>query len=370
MNKPSPRLVQPQILEFKPYSPGLGIDEIKEKFELDNVVKMASNENPLGVSPIVQDVITANAALAFRYPAAGNPALTRAISSYLGIDPELVVCGNGSDEIIDLLIRMTAVPGRDNIAAFRPCFSIYELQSRLCNVEFRQADLNPDFSFNWEGLLSMVDSNTRLVFLTNPDNPSGFAVSGSEIQAFARCLPDDALLVVDEAYIDFADPVEKFSILRQALGSHRIVLLRTFSKMFGLAGLRLGYAVMPAFLADYYRRVRLPFSVNILAEKAGQAALEDTHFRDATRDLVIKARQSLSEGLSSLGCQVYPSQANFIMFKPPVSATEVFEKLLQKGVIIRPLKSYGLPDLLRVSIGTEKENALFLELLKAIVNEG
>jgi histidinol-phosphate aminotransferase len=367
MNPHSQGLVRPEVLEFKPYSPGLGIDEIRDRSGLSNIIKMASNENPLGVSPVVEEVLRDNAPLAFRYPSAGNPCLCRAIGGHLGVDPGRIVCGNGSDEIIDLLIRITAVPGRDNIVAFKPCFSIYKLQSRLCGLEFRQAPLQPDFSFDWDALLGLVDEHTRIVFLTNPDNPSGFAVSTGEIKVFASRLPLSCILVIDEAYIDFASPLEKFSSLGPALSSERITVLRTFSKMYGLAGLRLGYGVLPLFLADYLRRVRLPFSVNILAEKAGQAALKDRVFAEATLDLILRGRDYLAAELGALNCLVYPSQANFLMFNPPKPAQEVFEKLLGMGIIIRPLSSYGLPDLLRVSAGTDRENKALISALKVIL---
>lgn len=363
------KLIKPEVMEFKPYSPGLSIDEIKKKYKLDNVIKLASNENPLGTSPVVQEIIRKNAPLAFRYPAAGNPDLCRAIGQYLNIAPQGIVCGNGSDEIIDLLIRITAVPGRDNIVAFEPCFSIYKLQSRLCGIEFRQHALNSDFTFDWEGLLYLVDDNTRIVFITNPDNPSGHAVPFTELRSIAEKLPKSCLLVIDEAYIDFSSPIEKYSSQNLSLESENIVVLRTFSKMFALAGMRLGYGIMPHYLADYLKRVRLPFSVNILAEKAGMAALNDRIFKDTTLELIIDQRKFLSEELKKMDCDVYPSQANFIMFKPPSNAWDIFEQLLSKGIIIRPLKSYGLPELLRVSIGTAKENKALIKCLKTIMYE-
>ncbi|MFO7727197.1 MAG: aminotransferase class I/II-fold pyridoxal phosphate-dependent enzyme, partial [Desulfonatronovibrio sp.] len=202
MNNYPEEIIRPEVRRFSAYSPGLGIDEIKARYGLTSVIKMASNENPLGVSPVVQEVLRKNAALSFRYPAAGNPDLCRSLGSYLEVDSKRIVCGNGSDEIIDLLIRITAVPGGDNIVAFKPCFSIYKLQSSLCGVEFRQCPLGPDFSFDWAGLLDLVDDHTRIIFLTNPNNPSGNAVSWEEIKEFFSLLPDSAILVIDEAYID------------------------------------------------------------------------------------------------------------------------------------------------------------------------
>lgn len=369
MSKPFTRMLRPEVLDFSPYSPGLGIDEIKSRYHLENVIKMASNENPLGVSPVVREEIEKYAAYSFRYPSSGNPELRAALAEMHRTIPERIVCGNGSDEIIDLLIRILCVPGRNNIAAFSPCFSIYRLQAGLCGVEFRQTPLNRDFSFNFQGLLDLVDEQTRIVFITNPDNPSGYAAPWREIEKLASALPDTCMLVIDEAYMDFADPAPEFDSIPMCLASENIAVLRTFSKMYALAGLRLGYAVLPGLPADYLLRVRLPFSVNLLAEKAGMAALRDQVFRQTTRELILSARQNVTAGLQDLGCRVYPSQANFLMFRPVMDAGIVFEKLLSQGIIIRPLKSYGLPDLLRVSLGTPGENQHFLEALAKVFNE-
>ena len=367
MSEQLSRFIREEVKSFKPYSPGLGIDEIKHKYGLSRVIKMASNENPLGVSPVVQETIARNSGLVFRYPGANNPELCRAVADHLGLDPACIVCGNGSDELIDLLIRILAVPGRDNIVAFDPCFSIYRLQARLSGVEFRQAKLNPDFSFAWRELLNLVDDDTRVVFLTNPDNPSGYAAPASELNRFASDLPHGCCLVVDEAYIDFAVPRDRYSMLSFWKNDSNLVVLRTFSKMHALAGLRLGYALLPRVLADYMRRIRLPFSVNILAEKAGRAALEDNAFTRKTLSVITRGREFLSRELENLGCTVHPSQANFIMFEPPVNAGHIFQELLKRGVIIRPLDSYGFSHLLRVSIGTAEENDTFIQYMQEII---
>jgi histidinol-phosphate aminotransferase len=346
---------------------GRSIDEIKAAFKLTSVIKMASNENPLGTSPQVQDVICKNAALAFRYAQAGNPVLRRGIADHLGVPDECIVCGNGSDEIIDLLIRVTARPGIDNVVAFDPCFSMYKVQSRLCGVDFRQVPLNEDFSFPWDGLLRRVDEHTRLVFVTNPDNPSGYAVPAEEIRAFAEGLPQETILVVDEAYIDFAEPLETYSMLPLFDQTRNIVLLRTFSKMYGLAGLRLGYGIMPAHLADYLMRTRSPFSVNILAEKAGMAAMNDTSFVEATRQTVLQGRRQLAQGMEACGCEVYPSQANFLLVRPPMDPVVVCDTLLKRGIIIRSLGSYNLSAWFRVSVGSPEENTMFLQALAEVL---
>lgn len=359
--------VRPEVLDFKPYVPGLSIDEIRDRFGLADVVKLASNENPLGTSPVVQRTLKTKADLAFRYAQSGNPRLTRAIAAHHGVAPERVVAGNGSDEIIDLLIRVRATPGKHNIVAFRPCFSIYELQAKFCGLEFRQADLRPDFTFDWDAFLAATDENTAIAFVTTPDNPSGWCPPVSELEHVARTLPPSCLFVIDEAYMDFCGDEAAHSLLSRLDAFPNIAVLRTFSKSFGLAGLRLGYGILPERLADYLHRVRLPFSVNILAEEAGLAALEDTVFRSETLRVTAEGRAYIAEGLKALGCDVLPSWANFIMFRPPTDATDLFEALLRRGIIIRPLKSYGLPQHLRVSVGNADENRRFIEACKEIL---
>lgn len=363
----SPEDVRPEVLDFKPYVPGLSIDEIKDRYGLSDVIKLASNENPLGTSPVVQRVLHDRAGLAFRYAQSGNPRLISALAEHHAVAPERLVAGNGSDEIIDLLIRIRAVPGRHNVLAFRPCFSIYSLQTRLCGVELRQVDLLPDFRFDWDAFIAAADENTAIAFVTTPDNPSGWCPPVEELIRAAQALPPSCLFVIDEAYMDFCGNEAAHSLLPRLAEFPNVAILRTFSKSFGLAGLRLGYGILPERLADYMRRVRLPFSVNILAEEAGIAALGDTVFRSETLHVTAAGRAMLSRELTALGCKVLPSWANFIMFQPRVAAATLFEELLHRGIIIRPLKSYGLDDYLRVSIGNSHENAAFISACKELL---
>ncbi len=367
----SPFPIRPEVQAFTPYSPGLSIDEIREKYGLEFVVKMASNENPLGVSPLVKDAINQKAGLTFRYAQSGSPRLAASIAAHHGLSPAAIVAGNGSDELIDLIVRTCPTPGKNNVLACRPCFSLYGLQSRFCGVEFRQVDVREDFSFDWDGLLNAVDENTAVCFITTPDNPSGWCPPVGTVRDFAKKLPKTCLLVIDEAYMDFAGDEPAYSMLQDWKPDGNLAILRTFSKSYGLAGLRLGYGILPLALADCLRRVRPPFSINILAEEAGIAALADTAFRQATLSAVSRGREYLSSALAGLGCKVHPSRANFIMFGLPggcaKKAFEVFEELLAKGLIIRPLKSYGMPDLLRVSVGNDDENKMFVRLLSEAI---
>ena len=367
----SPDDVRPEVAAFEPYEPGLSIEEIQRRYSLERVVKMASNENPLGASPVVQAVLQDNVEYVYRSPQAGNPRLTAALAGRLGVEPARVFVGNGSDEVIDLLFRVRAVPGVHNAVAFRPCFGLYVTQARLAGVELRRARLAEDFSFDFDSLLERVDANTTLVFVTSPDNPSGRLAPVRDLIRVARALPPACLLVVDEAYIDFAG--EEHSLLKHLDEVPNVALLRTFSKVYGLAGLRVGYGILPPRLADYMWRVRLPFSVNVLAEQAAVAALEDDIFREITRRVVAEGRTVLSDGLRALGCTVLPSHANFLMFAPPVGGPDarvLHQTLLERGIIVRALGGYHLPDWLRVSVGMEEENRLFLAECADILRGG
>ncbi|MBU1230200.1 MAG: histidinol-phosphate transaminase [Proteobacteria bacterium] len=360
--------VRPEILGFTPYVPGLSIEEIKAKYGLSTVIKLASNENPLGASPVVQQAVARAAGQVFRYPQNHTPRLCAAIAKSMGVPAEQVVVGNGSDELIDLLLRVVARPGEDNVVCYEHSFSIYGLTARLCGVEYREVPRGGDFRLPLESLAEAVDHNTALIFVTSPDNPTGLAAKAEELMVLSGILPEGTLLVVDEAYMDFTWPPEEYSMMNELGALGNVVVLRTFSKAYGLAGLRLGYGVMPEWLAEHMRRARLPFTVNILAEEAGLAALEDDAFYSATLEAVFNGREQLLKRLPELGCQVWPSQANFVMFRPQRPAGVVCEELLKRGVIVRHLKSFGLPDNIRVNVGTGPENTAFLKALEEILN--
>ena len=362
--------IRPEVRDFSPYSPGLSIDEIKERYGLANVIKLASNENPLGTSPWVQQVLRSHADHIFRYAQSGCPKLVKRIAQFYGINESSIVIGNGSDEVIDLLIRVKARPGIDNIVAFDPCFSMYKVQSRLCGIEFRQTALNKDFTFDWQNYLNLVDEHTAIAFATTPDNPSGYCPPVEELIEIAKTLPEQCLFVVDEAYMDFTGNADAHSMLPKLQEFPNVAVLRTFSKSMGLAGIRLGFGAMHPELANYLCRVRPPFSVNILAEKAGIAAMDDDTFYQETMRVTFEGREFLNRELVALGCTVYPSHANFIMFEAPIDGAKLHDSLLQRGIIIRPLnKGYNLLRHLRVSIGTSQENRAFIKAFKAILDE-
>ncbi len=360
--------VRPEIEALTAYVPGLSIEDIRARYGCERIVKMASNENALGASPLVQERLRRHVGNVFRYPQGGNPRLVNALAQKHGVAPSCIAVSNGSDEIIDLLMRIRAVPGQDNIVCFQPCFGMYSVQAQICGLELRQTPLNDDFTMPFDALLSLVDAHTKLVFVTTPDNPSGFCPDAQDILRVAKALPEHCLLVIDEAYMDFTNEAQ-YSLLVQGHHLENIVFLRTFSKSYGLAGIRLGYAVMPQSLAQFLWRARMPFSVNILAEEAGLAALEDTVFYEQSLAMAQQGRAQLSQKLTELGCTVWPSHANFLMFAPPKGkeVPALFEALLHKGFIIRALKSYSLPHLCRITVGTEEENTTFIQAFAEVL---
>jgi histidinol-phosphate aminotransferase len=364
---PSQR-VRPEILDFTPYVPGLSEEEIKTRYGLEKVVKLASNENPIGPSPAVVEAVARAAAQVHRYPQNHSPRLCEAIGQAMGVAPERVVAGNGSDEIIDLLMRVVARPGQDNVLCYEHSFSMYGLTARLCGVDYREVPRGDNFRLPLESLAEAVDRNTAMVFVTSPDNPTGLAARAEELQVLSGVLPAGALLVVDEAYMDFTWPPEEYSMIGHAAELDNLVVLRTFSKAYGLAGQRLGYGVMPLWLAEHVRRARPPFTVNLLGEAAALAALGDDQHYSETLEVVFSGRELLQKRLAELGCEVWPSQANFVMFRPGKNAGEVCLELLKRGVIVRHLKSFGLPEHIRVNVGTRQETEFFLDTLKDVLH--
>lgn len=359
--------VRPEILDFKPYTPGLNIEQIQKRYGLDMVIKLASNENPLGASPVVQKVLGHKGASAFRYPLNHSPELVAALAETLGVSPEAVVAGNGSDEVIDLLFRVVAQPGKDNVVCYESCFSMYRMCAKLCSVEYREVPRLEGCGLPLRAMAEAADENTAMVIVTSPDNPTGLAVTCEQIADLAARLPEGTLLVIDGAYTEFAVPAQSYDPTSLAEQLDNVVVLRTFSKAYGLAGLRLGYGVMPVWLAEYVRRARIPFTVNLLAEAAGIAALQDTVFFEETLRTVFEGREYLQGELGRLGCEVMESQANFLMFKPAAEASMVHESLLQRGIIVRPLASFGLPEWIRVNVGTDGENQAFIGALEEVL---
>jgi histidinol-phosphate aminotransferase len=353
------------ILSLKPYVAGKPIEELEREYGIKGAVKLASNENPLGPSPKALAAIRQTAESLHRYPNSGSYDLCQHLSRQLNINCENIVLGNGSDDLIAMLARVLLQPGDEAILP-EPSFLFYEIVIKSAGAVPVGIPLKSK-STDLDGMLASIGPKTRLVFVNNPHNPTGSLITRQELDAFVAALPANIVLVIDEAYIEFVnDPSCPNSI--DYLNSGKIVVgLRTFSKAYGLAGLRIGYGLMPSSFAEIVHRVRQPFNVNSLAQAAAIAALEDQEFLEKTVQLINAEMNFIYSALDELDIKYYRSSANFLLIQLGKNADEVFEDLLRLGVIVRSMTSYGYPDCIRVSVGHHSENLRFLAALEKIL---
>jgi histidinol-phosphate aminotransferase len=357
--------VPEHILSIPPYVPGKPVEEAERERGIRDCVKLASNENPLGPSPKALGALRRALGSVHRYPDSAGYELTRKLAARLRLDPEQIVLGNGSDDVIGMLARSFLRPG-DEVILPQPSFQMYEIEARASAAVPVPVPLN-GFRTDLAAMAARLTPRTRMVFVNTPHNPTGSLVTRSELEAFMAHLPADVMLVLDEAYIEFArDPAGPDS-LDYVRAGRPVVGLRTFSKVYGLAGLRIGYGLMSADVAEILKRVRQPFNVNLPAQAAAAAALDDSDFLSETLRVVHAGIDYLQEALARLGLECLPTQANFLMFRVPGDAGRVFERLLDRGVIVRPLASYGYPDRIRVNAGRPEENRRFIEALREVL---
>ncbi len=357
-------LVRKNILNITPYIAGKPIEEIKRQWALKEIIKLASNENPLGPSPKAMEAIKKNLSGVNRYPDSQGYYLKRRISRYLNVKPANIVLGNGSDELIDIIIK-TFVEDDENIITADITFLEYEIISKVNDRRIITVPLRY-FKYDLEAIKKKIDKNTKLIFIANPNNPTGTYVTQYEFEDFMRDLPGNVLLVMDEAYDTFID-VDDFPCGLNYINNKKVIVLKTFSKAYGLAGLRIGYAVANPELVSYMEKVRQPFNVNMLAQVAATAALEDKKFLRKTRKTILAGRDYLYDALAKLGIAYVPTVANFILIDVGRDGMSVFKDMLKYGVIVRDMDQYGLKNFIRVTIGTKKENERFIEVLKKIL---
>lgn len=354
--------VSDSILSIKPYVPGKPIEEFKREYNISHPVKLASNENPFGFSPVVADAVRDTLDQMNRYPDAGGHRLTEKLANKYGVHQNNVVIGNGSDDIIALLAHAYLDKDDEALMPF-PTFLMYEISVKTAGGKPVQVPLK-EFSIDLDHLSARITPRTRLIFLTNPFNPTGSIITRAEMDTFMAAVPDDVIVVVDEAYIEFAVADEIYNSLDTPLADPRIVTLRTFSKAYGLAGFRVGYGIMDAEICGILQRIRQPFNVNALAQAAACAALDDGDFLEQSVKKTGIELQFLTRELTKMGYPVLPTQSNFIMVDIKADATTIFTDLLPLGVIVRSMKSYGFDTYLRINAGTRDENRTFLSALK------
>jgi histidinol-phosphate aminotransferase len=355
------------IKAIKPYIAGKPIEEVQREYGIDNSIKLASNENPLGPSPMAVAAVRQAMENLHRYPDAAGYELTQSIARKYHIDPDSVVLGNGSDDIIALLTVVLLRPG-DEVILPQPSFLFYEIAIRSAGALPVWVPLK-SFKTDLMGMIQKINPKTRMIFLNVPHNPTGAIISKSDFEEFIAATPPHVVVVLDEAYIEFVKDLNCANSFDYLKTDKLIVGLRTFSKAYGLAGLRVGYGVMPAVLAELLNRVRQPFNVNVLAQAAAVAALNDAEFLRKTVDLVHAELEFIYAALERLKMPYIRSEANFFMVEigDMRTAEDIFKDLLKKGIIVRSMTSYGYPRHIRVTIGKHEENVRFLECLEAVL---
>jgi histidinol-phosphate aminotransferase len=351
------------IRAIAPYQPGKPISELAREMGLEEagIIKLASNENPLGVSPLARRAIEAALADLARYPDGNGFELKQALSRRHGVAPECIVPGNGSNDVLEMAARAFLAPGLEAIYS-QHAFAVYPLAVQATGATGVEVPAK-DYGHDLAAMRHAVTARTRLVFIANPNNPTGTLVLPGEVESFIADLPGGVVVVLDEAYTEYLPDDLKSGSTGWLARFPNLVVTRTFSKIYGLAGLRVGYAYAAAGVAGLMNRVRQPFNVNSLALAAATAALDDTDFVRKSFELNQRGLRQLAGGFKRLGLEYIPSYGNFISFRVK-DAAGVFQKLLRAGVILRPIASYGMPQHLRVTVGLESENARFLAALE------
>ncbi len=351
----TPIWVPPHIANLSPYKPGKPAEELEREYGISGAVKVASNENPLGPSPVALEAASLALAEVNRYPDSGGFELKKGLADKLGASPDRLVLGGGCNEIIHMLVGSFCQPG-DEVLSHQYAFISYKLAAVSRGVAFVEAPVTDTLGCDFDKMIERINDKTRLVFVANPNNPTGQMVSANGLRMLIKATPKTALVVIDEAYFEYAQGQPGYApSLEFALSEDRVVLLRTFSKAYGLAGLRVGFAVMPAELADVVERIRRPFNANMVAQSAALAALTDEahvikgveHARVGVGKLTQKAR--------SLGLVVHDSFTNFVLVETKQPAADAYEAMLRKGVIVRPMAGWGLPQSVRISVGNPSE---------------
>jgi histidinol-phosphate aminotransferase len=353
------------ILALKPYVTGKSLESLKREYGIHSPIKLASNENPLGSSPMAIEAIQRATESLNRYPEGSGFELIQKIAVNLGVPPENIVLGNGSDDIISMLARAFLQPGDESIIP-RPSFLMYEIMVRSAGATPVFVPLK-SLAIDLQGILNALSGKTRMIFLCNPNNPTGTIITSQEFKHFLDQVPPAVIVVIDEAYIEFVRHSGCVNGIDFLNADHALVVLRTFSKTYGLAGLRVGYGIMTGGITDILNRVRQPFNVNSLAQIGALAALDDDAFLKKTLKIVHEGLEYLQNNLDRLGIQYFPTQTNFFLIDVRKDADDIFEKMLQRGVIVRSMKSYGYPEYIRINVGLPEENARFIESLAEVI---
>lgn len=361
------KLARPEIFTLSPYVPGKPVDEVKRELGLTEVIKLASNENPLGPSPRAMAAIAGMAEQAHIYPDASAFRLKQALSERYGLPTDHFIIGDGSDEIIKLICEVFVGPG-DEAVVPSPSFPVYDMATKLMSGAPVYVPLK-DGRLDIPAMISAFSDRTKLVFICNPNNPTGTIVTRAEVDQLMGQLPPDAIVVFDEAYFEYVEDADYPDGLAYLRAGQPVIVLRTFSKIFGLAGLRVGYGITYPDAVGLLNRPRLAFNVNSIAQAAAIAALGDDEHVAESRRVNRQGRDYLYREFAAMGLEYLPTQANFVLVNIGLDSATVFQGLLRRGVIVRPAHIFGLNGWQRVTIGTAEENRKFIEALREVITE-
>jgi len=359
-------LVRKGILDLKPYLPGKPIEEVKRELGLKEVIKLASNETSVGPSPLAIEAIKKELKNINLYPEGSSSVLREKLAQRLSIDKEMIIIGNGEDDIIDL-IGMAFINNGDEVITGEITFPAYETITKIMRGKIIPVKLK-DYTYDLEEIAQRINEKTKIIFLCNPNNPTGTIVDKEAVDRFTKQVPDDVVVVFDEAYYDYVEDENYPNSLSYVLEEKNVIVLRTFSKIAGIAGVRIGYGIAKPELIGYLNRVVNPFTTNRLAQVAALASLDDEEHRKKVLRSNQEGKKYLYRELKEIDLFYLPTEANFIFIDLKGDSEVIFEKLLKKGVIIRPGKTWGCPNFIRVTIGTPYENEKFIQALKEIMS--
>jgi len=360
-------LANSHILGIAPYEPGKPVEELERELGIIDAIKLASNENPLPPSPRVQAAIVGALGTLNRYPDGSGFYLRQALAKKHGFSSDQIVLGNGSNDLIELIVRAFLRPGEEAIVP-HPSFVVYPMIVQAVGG-IRVMVMLRDYKLDLEAMARALTPMTKIVFIANPNNPTATIVTVDEVEAFMARVPDRTIVVFDEAYVEFALGPDFPDTLEYVRQGRKVVVLRTFSKATSLAGLRVGYAVADADAIALLNRIRQPFNVNSLAQAGALAALDDeTHVTECVR-MIEAGRHYLYEEFNALGLRYAPSRANFILVDVGRSAADIYQRLLHQGVIVRPMTSFGMESALRVTVGTPDENRRLVKALRTALGK-
>lgn len=349
------------IEQLKPYQTGKPISELQRELGLSEIVKLASNENPLGCSDKVKQAVAQEISEIGRYPDGGGYILKEQIKQQFGINHDQITLGNGSNDVLEIIAR-TFISDKDSVVYSQYAFAVYALVTQALNAQAIEVPAK-NFGHDLQAMANAVQENTKVIFIANPNNPTGTWFEEAEFAQFMDKIPSHVIVVLDEAYVEYFP--ENFDSLQFLAKYANLIITRSMSKCYGLAALRVGFAFASPEITNYLNRIRQPFNVNHLAMVAGVAALQDTDFIEHSRQINKLGMAQLQQGLSKLGLNYVPSRTNFLLVNVERDAVEVFNALLREGVIVRAV---GIDQHIRVSIGTAKENEKFLNALAKVLN--